>query len=171
MILFETERLFVRQYTSQDKDNFFALNGNKEIMQYIRTAKTKEESDAFLQENISYYEANPLLGRWAAMEKNTLTYVGSFALIPVEQNKSNIQIGYALLFAAWGKGYATELVKHGTKFFFAHHNAVKLYAVTEYLNLGSQKVLLKCGFQRDGVIVENSRELPMFSIERKVEEI
>ena len=51
-ILFETERLIVRHYTKDDSDNFFSLNGDEEIMRYIRPAKTREETDLFLSEII-----------------------------------------------------------------------------------------------------------------------
>ena len=44
MNIFETERLIVRQYTEEDKDNMFLLGGNELVMQYIRPVSTKEAS-------------------------------------------------------------------------------------------------------------------------------
>ena len=51
MIIFETERLLVRQFTIADTDNYFALQGNPLVMQYIRPVKTKEQSDDFKRED------------------------------------------------------------------------------------------------------------------------
>ncbi len=42
-IIFETERLIVLPYTKDNADNFFALNGDEEIMRYMRPAKSGEE--------------------------------------------------------------------------------------------------------------------------------
>ena len=47
-IIFETERLIVRQYAFEiDTENFFLLNGDDDVMRYIRATKTKEECDVF----------------------------------------------------------------------------------------------------------------------------
>ena len=48
-IVFETERLIVRPYTMDDIDNFFQLNGDEEVMRYIRKAQTLQESQVFLK--------------------------------------------------------------------------------------------------------------------------
>jgi hypothetical protein len=48
MTIFETERLIVRQYTEEDKDNIFLLGGNEAVMRYIRPVNTREESYQFL---------------------------------------------------------------------------------------------------------------------------
>src|SRR3989337_1020336 len=155
-ILFETERLIVRHYTKDDSDNFFSLNGDEEIMRYIRPAKTREETDLFLSEIIKKYEEDPSAGRWAAEDKYTGVFVGSFAFIPIEgsADKSDpsipqdyrMQLGYALLKEHWGKGYATELTMVGLRYVFTKTTLSEIFAVTEIQNTPSQKVLLKAGF-------------------------
>ena len=47
-VVFETERLLVRHFSVVDGDNFFLLNGNLEVMRYIRPVKSREETDLFL---------------------------------------------------------------------------------------------------------------------------
>lgn len=167
MLILETPRLIVRQYTMEDAADFFALNSNADVMRYIRPVKTREECDAFLHDNISFYELHPHLGRWAAFEKETGKFAGSFAIIPIEEESENIQIGYTLMPSEWGKGFATELVQHGKKYFFETHDSDILYAITEQLNIASQKVLLKCGFIQNGILVSGTRELLKFRSSRK----
>lgn len=168
MILFETQRLIIQHYTSADEENFFLLNGNEQVVKYIRPAQTKEESDAFLKKNINFYNTYPNLGRWAAIEKETGIFIGSFALIPLKENEiDKIQIGYALLPNFWNKGFATEMVKYGTVLFFSKHKDNCLYAITETPNTPSQKVLLKCGYKLDDVYLENDKELTRFILQRK----
>ena len=78
--IFDTERLVVRQYVFEaDADNFYLLNGDEEVMRYIRATKSKEECDAFLKQIIQAYKINPLMGRWGAYERSSDKFVGSFA--------------------------------------------------------------------------------------------
>ena len=121
-MIFETARLTVRAFTHDDALLFFRVNGNEEVMQHIRKALTRTESDKFLEENIQFYKQNPRLGRWCVMEKATNCFVGSFALVylPFEDEKYKIQLGYALVPGAWGKGYATELTMAGINYYFAN---------------------------------------------------
>ena len=164
--ILETPRLLVRQYTMDDAGDFFALNNNEEVMRYIRPTKTKKECDAFLAQNINFYNTHSNLGRWAIYEKNAKTFVGSFAIIPIDEESGNIQIGYALMQSSWGNGFATELVQHGKKFFFNKHSPDILYALTEEANTASQKVLQKCGFTENGNLVSGTKKLLKFCFHR-----
>jgi ribosomal-protein-alanine N-acetyltransferase len=65
MILFETERMVVKRFTSSDGTFFFQLNGDPEVMRFIRPVKSREQSDFFLQENINFYQDSSVLGRYA----------------------------------------------------------------------------------------------------------
>ena len=159
MILFETERLIVRHYTVNDGDNFFLLNGDEEIMRYIRPAKTREETDQFLTEILQKMEEDPATGRWAVEEKHTGVFVGSFAFIPIERMEDKMQLGYALLKPNWGKGYATELTMAGLQYVFTKTTLSQIFAVTEVLNTASQKVLLKAGFTFHSTYKEGAKEL------------
>lgn len=164
-LIFETERLIVRPYTKEDADNFFAMNGDEEIVRYIRPAKSREECDAFLLETIAAVEANPQMGRWAVNEKSTGRFVGSFAVIFIEGTEM-IQLGYALLKNEWGKGYATELTKAGINYVFTVMNLPLIYAVTEIEHTASQQVLLKAGFKPETLFTEGEKELQRFILRR-----
>jgi len=168
MIIFETERLIVRQYTEDDKDNIFRMGGNEEVMRYIRPVSTKEESDKFLLENIEAYKKNPNRGRWAAIEKITGQFVGSFAIIPIPDNLEKIQLGYSFLPKHWGRGFATEVTKSGLDYFLATDTLPEIYGITEIPNVASQKVLLKAGFQPYGRKMEGEKELLVFVVKRRL---
>ena len=164
-MIFETERLSVRRYQAGDGENFFRMNGDEEIVRYIRPAKSREECDQFLLEVIKYSEDNPLFGRWAVNEKLSGSFVGTFAIIPVE-GSSNFQVGYSLVKKAWGKGYASELTLAGTSYFFENTSSNELFALTESANIPSQKVLVKGGFIQSAVRPEGGKDVLEFVIKR-----
>ena len=114
-----------------------------------------------LVEVIVSYQQDRRYGRWAADDKFSGEFVGSFAIIPVE-GKEQMQLGYALLPSQWGKGYATELTIAGIDCVFSKTPIDPLYAYTEGPNLTSQKVLLKAGFRLNATIKEGEKQVLRF---------
>lgn len=166
MLIFKTERLIVRRFEAEnDVDNFFKINGDPDVMKYIRPVKSRKESKLFFLEQIRNYETDPVAGRWAVIEKQSGRFAGSFALIPVE-GKTERQLGYALLKEFWGKGYATELMKHGIEYAFSHIADHVIYAITEKMNLASRRVLEKSGFQLEEEYLEDGKEIFRYMITR-----
>jgi ribosomal-protein-alanine N-acetyltransferase len=166
MTIFETQRLRVRHFTSADYDNFFALQGNAEVMQYIRPPWTREESDNFLTDKILTASPIDFKGYWAVEEKATGLFVGCFVIIPIPTDIEKTQLGYSFLPEHWGKGYATEVTKEGLNYFKYKTPLAELYAVTETPNIASQKVLLKNGFELFGNKWEGEKELLIFIVRR-----
>lgn len=165
-IIFETERLIVRQFDfDEDAENFFLINGDKEVMQYIRAPKSKAECDEFLKEVIAWYETDIGRGRWAVIEKSSKNFVGSFAFIPVT-GTSDYQLGYALLKHHWGKGYATELMKEGIQYVFQTTDLEKVFGITESAHVVSQRVLLKTGFLLFQNYIEAGKRMTKFILRR-----
>ena len=166
MTIFETERLIVRHFTDADYDNYFALQSNAEVMQYIRPPRTREESDAFLTEKILAAPPGDFKGYWAVEEKDNGLFVGCFVIIPIPDDIEKTQLGYSFLPEHWGKGYASEVSKEGVNYFRDKTPLTELYAVTETPNIASQKVLLKAGFQSFGKKMEGEKELLVFIVRR-----
>lgn len=164
--IFQTERLVVRSYTEADGEHFFALNGNEEVVRYIRPVSDREQSDTFLARVLADADAQPLYGRWAVEDKVLGDYIGTFAVIPVEGTE-RMQLGFALLPQNWGKGYATELTSAGLNYIFSHTPINVIYAYAEKPNVNSQKVLRKCGFVQSGEHKEEEKDIVEFSLDRQ----
>jgi ribosomal-protein-alanine N-acetyltransferase len=167
MVIFETDRLIIRRWTLEDEENFYRLNGDPDVMRYIRESKDREECAVFLRRNLDFYEQHSLMGRWAMMEKDSNTFVGSFAIIPVEtadrSRHNEIQLGYALLKEFWGRGYATESTLAGKQYAFDEMKLPLIVGITETANHASQRVLLRCGFEQQSDIWEGNKFLSYFT--------
>ncbi|XWS13667.1 hypothetical protein CRYUN_Cryun36dG0057900 [Craigia yunnanensis] len=68
-------------------------------------------------------------------------------------DKCRGELGYVLASKYWGKGIATKAVKMVAKTIFADWpHLERLEALVDVENVGSQRVLQKAGFQREGVL-------------------
>ncbi len=161
-MLFETERVLVRRFIQDDADYFFQINSHPDVMKYIRPVKNREECDAFLAENIHLYKEDSVVGRFAAIEKQTGSMLGTFSFLYLSGD-ADFHLGYALLPGAWGKGFATELVLAGVPFFFANTKHPEVFAITDTANEASQRVLLRSGFIKKGEKEEYGKIVELYS--------
>jgi len=157
--------MIVQRFRPTDSEFFFQVNGNAEVMQYIRPVKNREASDAFLQENIRFYQDGSTLGRYAVFEKGSGQFLGTFSFLYMSGD-ADFHLGYALLPDAWGKGFATELVLVGATYFFEKTDKPSVFAITIAENVASQRVLIKSGFSYKGQTEENGQTLELFYINR-----
>ncbi len=162
---FETERLYVRQFTPDDADDFFMFNSSEQVMQYIRPVKNREESDAFLEENFNLYLDGFPYGRMFVADKISGVFIGTFSILYLD-GEADYHIGYALMPGYWGKGYASELVKTGSSIFFERTNHDCLFAITQPENKASELVLLKNKFELTGNFLLNEEWLNKFALKR-----
>jgi [ribosomal protein S5]-alanine N-acetyltransferase len=162
-IIFESQRLFAKPYTAHDAAVFFRLNGDAEVMKYIREPKSRTESDAFLLENLQFYKDHPGLGRFAVYTKDSDEFAGSFSLLSID-NSDDIHLGYALLQPFQGRGLATELVKASLPYVFKTIQKSKVHALTLAENTASQHVLRKCGFLFSHYTIQEGEEVMVFQL-------
>ncbi|KAJ8470179.1 hypothetical protein OPV22_024522 [Ensete ventricosum] len=80
------------------------------------------------------------------------------------------ELGYVLAAAHWGRGYATAAVKMAVRSVFQEVEGLeRVEALVDVDNKGSQRVLEKAGFVREGVLRKSmvlkgrTRDMVMFS--------
>lgn len=145
-----TERLALRRFGPEDLDHLAALYAEPEVARYVGGPRNRAEAALMLQQRmLEYYERHPGLGIWLTEERGSGAAVGLHLLNHI-QGEPDIQLGYLLLPAYWGLGYATEggaaLLRHG----FEDMALQRIVAITHLDNLASQRVLLKLGLVRHG---------------------
>ncbi len=76
--------------------------------------------------------------------------VGGMGLCKIDPKHDVAEVGYWLGKKYWGKGITTEALELLLDFAFNELKLHRVYAYTFIDNIGSQRVLEKCGFTREG---------------------
>jgi len=63
--------------------------------------------------------------------------------------RKNVELGYWLSEEYWGKGIMTKAINQTVKHIFSRYDIHRIYARPFGTNIASQKVLEKCGFERE----------------------
>jgi RimJ/RimL family protein N-acetyltransferase len=109
-------------------------------------------------------------GQWFFIEKKDETKIGYVAHY---LSRSRRAIGIAILPNERSKGYGSEVVQMLVDFLFLSKDIVGIQAETHPENLASQKVLVKAGFKKEGILRKSFfsrgewRDTAIFSVLRE----
>lgn len=154
IVIFETPRLILRQFTEVDAPLILALNSDPEIVKYVHepTLQTEAQAEKILLDIIlPQYKNN--LGRWAIHTKDNMDFIGWCGL-KYRPELDEIDLGYRLMQNAWGKGFATEAAQHSLEHGFTKLNLKLITGRAHIENIASIKVLEKIGmdFIAEGIV-------------------
>lgn len=150
-VFLETERLALRRFTPADLDNLVDLDSDPEVMRYLTGGRPTPRAtvrDRILPNILAGYDRRPERGWWAAVERATGEFLGWFALtVNGDDPPSEVDLGYRLRRAAWGKGYATEGSRALIDKAFTELDVERIYAETMAVNTASRRVMEKAGLR------------------------
>jgi len=104
-------------------------------------------------EREKWYDSLPSDARFFFIERKDGIKIGTIANFPAGKI---LEIGYVMVPSERGKGYCTEAVKIMIDYLFLSRDIVRIQAHTDVRNVGSQKVLEKAGFSKEGVLRKSS---------------
>lgn len=167
--ILETERLFLRKWTSADCGALFEILRDAEVVRFIADGKpfTWEKVREFLAWAETYEQANGFC-RWKVVERSSGETIGSCGFAR-PHDTDEIELGYLFAQKAWGRGYATEITDAATAYGFKKLGFREIIAITDVENTASQKVLEKIGFRRRGIEIICGEESLVF-IKKKSDE-
>src|SRR5262249_12858439 len=113
----QTTRLVLREFTEADAEALRELDGDPEVRRYV--GGEVPDVEAYRRMITQRFAAGYAegWGFWAAQEKASGEFLGWFHLRPAREYRyaneagyrpGDIDLGYRLRRAAWGRGYATE---------------------------------------------------------------
>jgi RimJ/RimL family protein N-acetyltransferase len=146
----ETDRLILRRFTADDADLLIELDSDPAVMRYLTGGRATAPEDIRerilprILAGIEKWEGK--LGMLAANEKDGGAFIGWFILRPkAEGPLDEVELGYRLRQAAWGKGYATEGSEALVRKAFTELGVRLIWAETMFVNRGSRNVMEKLG--------------------------
>ena len=125
--MLESDRLIMRPLVESDVDEIFAMRSDEEIMRFIREPQGRSESFEWIT-LVSERWSDEKLGFCALIEKKTNIFLGWCGVWRLNET-DEMEIGYAIEKAHWGKGFATEAAAEFMKYAFAELKTEKLVAV------------------------------------------
>ena len=143
----ETERLVLRELTSEDVALLADLDSDPAVMQYITNgvATPRTEVARQIATLITEYVEHPGLGRWAAIERASGVFVGWFALSPTPPGAA--ELGYRLRSAYWRRGLGSEGASALVRMAFEDVGLDRVWAQTMAVNVGSRAVMARAGLR------------------------
>ncbi len=146
-ILIETERLFLREITLDDKQALFRLHSDPLVQKYTGEAvvRSMEEIEKAIERRIISYKQYGF-GRWATILKSGKQFVGWAGLAYLPEF-DEIDLGYRFLTEYWGLGLATEASHAILNYGFDSLKLKKIVAIAMKENKASIRVMEKVGME------------------------
>jgi len=163
--MLETERLIMRPLVESDVDEIFAMRSDEEIMRFIREPQGRSESLDWIKLVSARWDTEKL-GFCAVIEKETDKFLGWCGIWRLRET-NELEVGYAIEKAYWGKGFATEAAEKFIEYAFENIKPDKIVAVAEPKNLASRRVMEKLGMKFVKIAKFYERELVQYAIIKK----
>ena len=142
--------LTLRPFKLSDADDILEYVSDDQVTKFLfmETITTKDEALAYITN-----ECMPL--PWHMSICINDRPIGDVASFNHEGHKA--EIGYCLARKYWGQGIATQALKMSVKMVLKDFpEIVRLEAFADVENIGSQRVLEKAGFKREGLLRKNT---------------
>lgn len=161
----ETPRLLHREMTVEDAEDVLAFNGDPDVMRL--TGEPRWTDLAQTRERLASYTAFETdgFGRWGMVHKPDGRLIGfsGFKYLP---ELDEVDLGYRLLPAYWGRGLATESGLACLRFGFETMGFDRVVALVLPENAGSIRVVEKLGMVDTGWIEIDGETARRFAAER-----
>jgi len=142
---FETERLLIRPRRPADLEACLAMDRDPQVTRFIPGPWAEPERHrAFVTERIRRAYP-PGLGYWTVLAKNG-EFLGWVLLLPLGE-AGQVEIGWRLVRAAWGHGYATEAARCILGHALALPTVTTVVADIDAENAASHRVARKLGMR------------------------
>ncbi|WP_041139317.1 GNAT family N-acetyltransferase [Beduini massiliensis] len=146
------ERIHLRKITADDLDHLYALYHDEKIAKYMRHGK--HESIEETKKLLALYLKNENYA-YAMMHKENGEFIGYISLTLVDAQKCSYTLTIMSYEKYWNGGYSSEALK----MLIETAAALPVKEIVSYIykeNIGSCKVMEKCGFTLHFMIDEES---------------
>lgn len=148
-MIFETERLYLREMEQSDFADLAEMLQNPNVMYAYEHDFTDEDVQIWLDRQKRRY-AEYGFGLWAVILKSDGNMVGQNGVtLQPYRDKEVLEIGYLLKEKYWHQGYAREAAAGCKKYAFETLGEDKVYSIIKADNLPSIKVAESIGMTKE----------------------
>ena len=145
--MIETDRLLLRPWRDSDRDPFWAMARDPEVMQYL-PAISREESDGTI-DRMNMFADRHRICFWAMERRADRRFLGFCGMLPPHPPFRENEIGWRLARDCWGKGYAREAASACLDWAWRETDMQTLVALTVPANTRSRALMVRLGMTRD----------------------
>jgi len=161
-----TDRLILRPFLKQDLDRIVSLAGEPPIMESMFALPqpcTDEVAESWIDGHARDFRAGRAFHFAIAESGAPDLPIGYMALMNINRDWEEAQLGFWIGFDSSGKGFATEAARGIIHFAFSTVLLNRVSALHKRRNTAAQKVLERAGMQREGVLRQRVRENHTFT--------
>jgi RimJ/RimL family protein N-acetyltransferase len=161
MVLIETERLFVRQWVSDDWKRFRPLGTDPRVLEYLHTEPWSDERiQRFINKGIEVAKTRGWI-LWPVIHRKDAELIGFCGFS--DGFPPDVEIGWRFHPEYWGRGLATEAATAVMRYGFDTFGFDRLIAVPHHANRPSIRVAEKLGMTFEKRFVHNGVEVVCYA--------
>jgi ribosomal-protein-alanine N-acetyltransferase len=140
----DTPSLVLRPWILQDAEALYQILQEPDILEYFPPSVfTLEKTQRYINHQLDHWRERSY-GHWAVTRKADLRVVGWNGLEFLPET-GEVEVAYLLSHQVWGHGYATEAAQAALRFGFESACLKAVIGLVHPENVGSIRVLEKCG--------------------------
>ena len=151
-----TERLILRAITAEDAPALFRIRSDTRIMKHIGRpiATQMAEVEQLIERTLTDLRENNGIS-WAITLHGDDIMLGTIGFYRLKKEHYRGEVGYALHSDHWRKGIMREALEAVVTCGFERLGFHSIEAITDPRNEASNALLLRCGFNREGLFKED----------------
>jgi RimJ/RimL family protein N-acetyltransferase len=145
-LVVETDRLWLREFVPEDAQAVFEVGSDPRVMQHLgeNPLASVAEAEAVIRQHPMADYRKYGFGRWAVVAKAEARVIG-MAGLKYLPDLGEVDLGYRLLPAYWGRGLATEAGRASLRYGFQTLGLPRIIGLVDPANVRSVRVLERCG--------------------------
>lgn len=160
-MIFETERLYLRELNENDFNSLSEILQDDETMFAYEGAFSDSEVRQWLDRQITRYRKWGY-GLWAVILKENNKLIGQCGLTIQQWKEAEVlEIGYLFNKTYWHNGYAIEAAKACKNYAFEVLKAKEVCSIIRDTNIASQKVATNNGMIKKDTWIKHYKDVDM----------
>lgn len=166
VLILETSRLRLREFTLGDLNNLALMVSDEDQMTFYPGPRTREEASEWIVRNLALYKLHGF-GFWLIESTADSEFLGYCGIRPLDlEGVSQIEIGWHTKKTSWNRGIATEAAHATRDLAFGDFSLSRLVAIIHPDHKASRRVAENIGMSPERTSALDDYTCVIYVIER-----